>query len=91
MINELMKVMSVMENRGFIKQAFAYASFVGKVQGLFQFVNDNPDYYSAEEIAKRVNEITFEMEYELKDVTEDFNKREQEKELEEFHSHLGRY
>ena len=52
----------------FVKQAFAYASFVGKVKGLFAFVKDNPGYYSAEDIVKRVDEITDEMNATLEDV-----------------------
>ena len=60
--------MAMMENSGFVKQAFAYASFVGKVQGLFEFVKNNPGYYSAEDIVKRVDEIGDEMDVALKDV-----------------------
>ena len=58
----------MMDNSGFVKQAFAYASFVGKVQGLFQFVKANPGYYSAEDIIERVDEITSEMNAALGDV-----------------------
>ncbi len=52
----------------FVKQAFAYASFVGKVKGLFAFVKDNPGYYSAEDIVERVSEIEAEMDVALEDV-----------------------
>jgi len=58
----------MMDNSGFVKQAFAYASFVGKVQGLFQFVKTNPGYYSAEDIVERVDEITSEMNAALGDI-----------------------
>jgi hypothetical protein len=55
----------------FMKQAFAYAGAIGRVQGLLEFLNNNPDVYSANEIVTRLNEYVDEMMDKLKDeVTE---------------------
>jgi len=55
----------------FMKQALAYAGAIGKVQGLLEFLNNNPDVYSANKIITRLNEYVSVMEDELKDdVTE---------------------
>jgi Mor family transcriptional regulator len=57
--------------QNFMKQALAYAGAIGKVQGLLEFLNNNPDVYSANEIITRLNEYVNVMEDELKDeVTE---------------------
>jgi Mor family transcriptional regulator len=54
-----------------MKRALAYAGAIGKVQGLLEFLNNNPDVYSANEIITRLNEYVNAMEDELKDeVTE---------------------
>ena len=42
------------ETNALFKQSLAYAGFVGKVQGLFHFVNENPTFYSTQELADRV-------------------------------------
>jgi len=81
-----MKVMTI-EGK-FINQAFAYAGFVGKVEGLFNFVKEHPDYYSAAELAQKVEEIRIEMYEKLE--ADERRQREREQQLEEFHSHLGR-
>jgi len=52
------------------KQSLAYAGFVGKVQGLFHFVNENPTFYSTQELADRVAEYEAEMNAEIEDVVE---------------------
>ena len=55
----------------FMKQAFAYAGAIGRVQGLLEFLNNNPDEYSASKIVARLNEYIDEMVDKLKDeVTE---------------------
>ena len=55
----------------FMKQALAYAGAIGRVQGLLEFLNNNPDVYSANEIVARLNEYVDEMMDKLKDkVTE---------------------
>jgi len=55
----------------FMKQALAYAGAIGKVQGLLEFLNNNPNAYSANEIVARLNEYVDEMVNKLKDeVTE---------------------
>jgi hypothetical protein len=55
----------------FMKQALAYAGAIGRVQGLLEFLNNNPDVYSANEIVARVKEYVDEMMDKLKDeVTE---------------------
>ena len=51
----------------FMKQAFAYAGAIGRVQGLLEFLNNNPDVYSANEIVARLNEYVDEMMDKLKD------------------------
>jgi len=57
--------------QNFMKRALAYAGAIGKVQGLLEFLNNNPDVYSANEIITRLNEYVNVMEDELKDeVTE---------------------
>ena len=52
----------------FMKQALAYAGAIGKVQGLLEFLNNNPDAYSANEIITRLNEYVDVMKDELKGV-----------------------
>jgi hypothetical protein len=55
----------------FMKQALAYAGAIGRVQGLLEFLSNNPDVYSANEIVARLNEYVDEMMDKLKDeVTE---------------------
>jgi hypothetical protein len=55
----------------FMKQALAYAGAIGRVQGLLEFLNNNPDVYSANEIVARLNGYVDEMMDKLKDeVTE---------------------
>ena len=53
------------ETNALFKQALAYAGFVGKVQGLFQFVNENPTFYSTQELADKVAEFEAEMNAEI--------------------------
>lgn len=52
--------------QNFLKQALAFAGAIGKVQGLLEFLNNNPDVYSANEIIIRLNEYISVMEDELK-------------------------
>lgn len=47
------------------KQSLAYAGFVGKVQGLFRFVSEQPTFYSTQELADKVAEFEAEMNAEL--------------------------
>ena len=54
--------------QNFMKQALAYAGAIGKVQGLLEFLNNNPDVYSANEIITRLNEYVDVMKDELKGV-----------------------
>ena len=50
------------------KQSLAYAGFVGKVQGLFNFVSENPTFYSTEELVDKVAEYIAEMDAEIEEV-----------------------
>ena len=53
------------ETNALFKQSLAYAGFVGKVQGLFRFVNENPTFYSTQELADKVAEFEAEMNAEI--------------------------
>ena len=53
------------ETNALFKQSLAYAGFVGKVQGLFHFVNENPTFYSTQELADKVAEFEAEMNAEI--------------------------
>ena len=50
------------------KQSLAYAGFVGKVQGLFNFVSEQPNFYSTKELADKVAEYVTEMDAEIEEV-----------------------
>jgi len=50
------------------KQSLAYAGFVGKVQGLFNFVSEQPNFYSTQELADKVAEYVAEMDAEIEEV-----------------------
>ena len=50
------------------KQSLAYAGFVGKVQGLFNFVSEHPTFYSTDELVDKVSEYIAEMDAEIEEV-----------------------
>ena len=56
------------ETNALFKQSLAYAGFVGKVQGLFHFVNENPTFYSTQELVDKVAEYEAEMNVEIEDL-----------------------